>query len=166
MVPEGVRSHGSVSLDIRQSASTQRGFASKVIARANRIETCRRARNVYRKCTAFSSSAKSEMLSISLFAEMIRGDRVAINISPLCGDDSVHILQRTNRRTFEAKPRSAQCFCWFDQTRKALYLIRQHLGSPDVNRQGHVILDCAFGEKEFVCDLSITIAPGNQAQYF
>jgi hypothetical protein len=35
-----------------------------------------------------SSSAKSEMLSISLFAEMIRDDRKAINISPLCGDDS------------------------------------------------------------------------------
>jgi len=32
------------------------------------------------------------MLSISLFAERIRGDRVAINISPLCGDDSVQIL--------------------------------------------------------------------------
>ena len=45
-------------------------------------------------------SAKSEMLSISLFAEMIRGDRVAINISPLCGDNSVHILQRTNRKDF------------------------------------------------------------------
>jgi hypothetical protein len=29
---------------------------------------------------------------------------VTINISPLCGDDSVHILQRTNRRTYEAKP--------------------------------------------------------------
>jgi hypothetical protein len=40
---------------------------------------------------------------------MIRGDRVAINISPLCGDDSVHILQRTNRRTFEAKPKSEVC---------------------------------------------------------
>jgi hypothetical protein len=35
------------------------------------------------------------MLSISLFAEMIRGDLVAINISPLCGDNSVHI-QRIN----------------------------------------------------------------------
>ena len=35
---------------------------------------------------------------------MRRGNRVAINISPLCGDDSVHILQSTNRRTFEAKP--------------------------------------------------------------
>jgi hypothetical protein len=44
------------------------------------------------------------MLIISLFAEMIRGDRVAINISPLCGEDSVHILQRTNRRTVAAKP--------------------------------------------------------------
>ena len=31
-------------------------------------------------------------------------NRVAINISPLCGYDSVHILQRTNGRTFEAKP--------------------------------------------------------------
>ena len=31
-------------------------------------------------------------------------NRVAINISPLCGDDSVHILQKTYRRTFEAKP--------------------------------------------------------------
>jgi hypothetical protein len=51
-------------------------------------------------------SAKSEMLSISLFAEMIRRDRVAINISPLCGDDSVDVLQRTNQRTFEAKPAS------------------------------------------------------------
>jgi hypothetical protein len=44
------------------------------------------------------------MRSISLFAEMNRGNRLAINISPLCGDDSVHILQRTNRRTLEAKP--------------------------------------------------------------
>jgi len=51
-----------------------------------------------------TSSAKSEMLSISLFAEMIRSNRVAINISPLCGDDSGHVLQRTNRRTFETKP--------------------------------------------------------------
>ena len=51
-----------------------------------------------------TSSAKSEMPSISLFAEMIRGDRVAINISPLCGDDWVHILQRIDLRTFEAKP--------------------------------------------------------------
>jgi hypothetical protein len=33
------------------------------------------------------------MLGISLFAEMIRGNRIAINISPLCGDDSVHILR-------------------------------------------------------------------------
>src|ERR1041385_3227462 len=40
-----------------------------------------------------SSSAKSEMLSMSLFAERIRGNRVAINISPPCGDDSVHVLQ-------------------------------------------------------------------------
>jgi hypothetical protein len=47
---------------------------------------------------------RAEMPSISLFAEMIRGNRVAKNISPLCGDDSVHILQRANRRTFEAKP--------------------------------------------------------------
>ena len=45
-------------------------------------------------------SAKSEMLSISLFAEMIRAIAVAINISPLCGDDSIHILQGTNRRDF------------------------------------------------------------------
>jgi hypothetical protein len=41
-----------------------------------------------------TSSAKSEMPRILLFAEMIRGDRVAINISPLCGDDSVRILPR------------------------------------------------------------------------
>jgi len=34
------------------------------------------------------SSAKSEMPGISLFAEeMMRGSRVTINISPLCGDD-------------------------------------------------------------------------------
>jgi hypothetical protein len=39
------------------------------------------------------SAAKSEMLIISLFAEMRRGNRVAINISPLCGDDSVHTLR-------------------------------------------------------------------------
>jgi hypothetical protein len=51
----------------------------------------------------FVSSAKSEMPTISLFAEMIRGNRIAINISPLCSEDSVHILQRANRRTFEAK---------------------------------------------------------------
>ncbi len=51
-----------------------------------------------------TSPAKSEMLSISLFAEIIKVNRVAINISPLCGDDSAHLLQRTNRRTFEAKP--------------------------------------------------------------
>jgi hypothetical protein len=38
------------------------------------------------------------MLSISVSAEMMRGDLVAINISPLCGDDSVHILQGTNRK--------------------------------------------------------------------
>jgi len=44
------------------------------------------------------------MLSISLFAEMIRGRRIAINISPLCGDDAVQILQNNERRTFEAKP--------------------------------------------------------------
>ena len=50
-----------------------------------------------------TSSAKSEMLSISLFAEMIRGNRIAINISPLCGDDLVHILQRTNLRTSDAR---------------------------------------------------------------
>jgi WD40 repeat protein len=35
---------------------------------------------------------------------MIRDEHVAINISPLCGDDSVQILQRTNRKTFGAKP--------------------------------------------------------------
>jgi len=34
---------------------------------------------------------------------------VAINISPLCGDESVHILQRTNQRTFEAKPSYDKC---------------------------------------------------------
>jgi hypothetical protein len=34
------------------------------------------------------------MLSISLFAEINKSNRVAINISPLCGDDAVHILQR------------------------------------------------------------------------
>jgi len=51
------------------------------------------------------------MLSISLFAEIIRGNRVAINISPFCGDDSVHTLQRTNRRTFEAKPYPNHIFC-------------------------------------------------------
>src|SRR5436190_2802580 len=56
-----------------------------------------------------TSSATSEMLSISLVAEIIRGNRVAINISPLCGDDSVHILQRTNRRTFDEKPGSVTC---------------------------------------------------------
>ncbi|HXI25923.1 MAG TPA: TolC family protein [Pyrinomonadaceae bacterium] len=32
-----------------------------------------------------------------------KSNRVAINISPLCGDDSGHVVQRTNRRTFEAK---------------------------------------------------------------
>jgi hypothetical protein len=54
---------------------------------------------------ALTSSAKGEMLSISPFAEMIRGDRLTINISPLCGDDLVHSLQRTNRRTLAAKPK-------------------------------------------------------------
>jgi hypothetical protein len=48
--------------------------------------------------TTLTSSAKSEMLSISVSAEMMRGDLVAINISSLCGDDSVHILQGTNRK--------------------------------------------------------------------
>jgi hypothetical protein len=33
------------------------------------------------------SPAKSEMPGISLFAEMMRGNRVTIDISPLCGDD-------------------------------------------------------------------------------
>ena len=33
------------------------------------------------------SSAKSEMPGISLFAEMMRGNRVTIDISPLCGDE-------------------------------------------------------------------------------
>jgi hypothetical protein len=33
-----------------------------------------------------------------------KSKRVAINISPLCGDDSGHVVQRINRRTFEAKP--------------------------------------------------------------
>jgi hypothetical protein len=40
---------------------------------------------------SLSSSAKSEMLSISLFAEWLESNRVAINISPLCGDESVEI---------------------------------------------------------------------------
>ena len=40
-----------------------------------------------------TSSATREMLSISLFAEISRGNRVAINISPLCGDNSAHTLQ-------------------------------------------------------------------------
>jgi hypothetical protein len=33
-----------------------------------------------------------------------KSNRVAIKISPLRGDDSVHILHKTNRRVFEAKP--------------------------------------------------------------
>jgi hypothetical protein len=33
----------------------------------------------------------------------IESARVAINISPLCGDDSVEILQSHQPRTFEAK---------------------------------------------------------------
>jgi hypothetical protein len=36
------------------------------------------------------------MLSISLFAEIIGGRRIAINISPLCGDDPVQIVQDSN----------------------------------------------------------------------
>jgi hypothetical protein len=39
-----------------------------------------------------TTSAKSE-ISISLFAETSRSNRVAINMSPLCGDDSFPILR-------------------------------------------------------------------------
>src|SRR3954465_13159690 len=58
--------------------------------------TCRRHVMFIESGRFLISSAKSEMLGISLFAEMMRGNRVAIDISPLCGDDSVHTLQRTN----------------------------------------------------------------------
>src|SRR4051812_2522283 len=38
------------------------------------------------------------MLSISLVAKIISCSGITINISPLCGDDSVRIFQRTNRK--------------------------------------------------------------------
>jgi hypothetical protein len=56
------------------------------------------------------------------FSEMIRGDRPAIKISPLCGDDSVHILKRTNRRAFETKPGPiASELCGNDERRSPGY---------------------------------------------
>ena len=52
----------------------------------------------------FDSSASSEMLSISLDAELIRENRISINISPLCGDDQPKFSQTTQPTTFRAKP--------------------------------------------------------------
>jgi hypothetical protein len=44
------------------------------------------------------------MLSISFFAETIKGNRVALNISPRCGDDSVQTVLNCDRKTFGARP--------------------------------------------------------------
>jgi len=58
---------------------------------------------MFRKCTVFSLFRKERNARHFAFAETMRGNRITINISPLCGDDSIHIFQGINRRTFEAK---------------------------------------------------------------
>src|ERR1043166_4657799 len=47
------------------------------------------------------------MPRISLDAEIIRGNRISINISPLCGDDQPKFSQTTQPTTFRAKPLTA-----------------------------------------------------------
>jgi hypothetical protein len=49
------------------------------------------------------SPGQSEMLGISLCPETIRVNRLAINISPLCGDEPVLIFNNLSDGLFEAK---------------------------------------------------------------
>src|SRR4051794_4436357 len=70
---------------------------------------------------------------------MMRGNRVAIDISPLCGDDSVHTVQRTNRGTFEAKPHG-----WSDKVRKKMFRPTVELTRP---RRHWVVSRITFDEK-------------------
>src|ERR1043166_5489921 len=82
-VREGVSEPGAVS---------NLGFASRVIGRVNRVVTCRR--HVMFIETARPSHVFRQERNAEHFA--LGGDdkrnRVSIDISPLCGEDAVHIV--------------------------------------------------------------------------
>jgi len=67
-----------------------------------------------------TASAKRERQAFRALRKMIRGNRVAINISPLCGDESAHVLQISDRRTCEAQPRPRIFIRLCDASRKLL----------------------------------------------
>jgi hypothetical protein len=68
------------------------GFAFKSHLERFGTETCRRhVMFIETARFCFSSPAKSEMTGISLIPELLVGNPVAINISPLCGDELVEI---------------------------------------------------------------------------
>ena len=99
-------------------------------------ETCRRHAMFIESTRPSHFFRKERNAGISLFAEMVRGDGVAINISPLCGDDFSSHPSRINRRTFEAKLISCEFLACFQTKRRRRWILirrRRYLAQGQEN---------------------------------